>query len=277
MESGSSSVENRKSKSLTFIVIGIIVAIVGYFLWVDFGQEGQNETDTAMMKEDMSPAPAITSSISQYANSDYRKRLYDVNKEFAAGKPFPAFMGAINDNDLVDMKCTDYLVDEVYGPANPNFYLDSEDGGIVSNEMRINLVRSANIPADRISGVQFCLTDDNRIIWSYNLGYATGDGSVVFMSGSVDGQSSEIGSVSIPSGNNYQYFACAEPLMLTRDGKLYYECFAQSGGIINSSGVDSIYEIDLNNKIIKNIYSCISEPTDMNQRNSPKIVTCTES
>ena len=161
------------------------------------------------------------------------------------------------------MRCTKHYSDNIYGPADPEFFLtgkyDNKPQDVITDQQKKELIQTIKLGNSHLSGVQFCTTEDNRIIWNYETGYGTSNFVSNLNVQTSDGNNSLVTKISTDGSF---WFSCNKALMLTKSGILYYQCGGGNNNVVNPSFSESIYTIDSNSKTNRVIYNCTSIPKD---------------
>ncbi len=167
----------------------------------------------------------------------------------------------INNNELVGMVCTQHYSDNVYGPADPEFFLtgkyDNKPQNVITDQQKKALIQKIELGNSHLSGAQFCRTEDDKIIWNYETGYGMPNFISYLNVRPSDGRNTPV--TKIPTDSNF-WFSCNKPLMLTKSGILYYQCGGGNNNVVNPSFSESIYIVDINNRTGRVIYNCTSIP-----------------
>lgn len=170
------------------------------------------------------------------------KRQLDVTKNFFDKYNYPDEVKNIPDDQLVGMRCSYNVYEEKGKGFTLIDYGQRRDKGKRSKESfyqvlrnKLTLYKSYTEPLD----INFCLTEDGRKFIAY------GHANFAMLINS-DTAIEDIVRVNMP------FMSCGYPIELTKDGIIYYAC---QGG--DTRGHADLLKINLNNKMVKNIFSCV--------------------
>lgn len=187
----------------------------------------------------------------QEGKAAYSKRQFDVNKNFFNTESYPNELIAIENKDLVGMKCSPEYVRQVGGEytlgTNPESKLEDVSLlGIITN-------LNKTIVNNYIAVFTMCDTENGMRIIEYETWSGGGGlGNTAYFGIVKDAR--DIEEITSIKNDGIPYFTCNRPLELTTSNILYYGCGGGDGG----SGSASIYKIDLNNKTSTRIIKCDS-------------------
>lgn len=203
-----------------------------------------------------SPTPVLPTS-EPLSIKSFTKRHFDVTEKFFSTQSFPSTLLNMNENELISMRCTQWF--ENVSPSEDqthfSYYNESLEKSVrLTDAQLLNLIQPANktLPSGSgtISSIRGCETENGTYIVIYSLtrGGGGAGSDTYFAFANSDNSLQKI--TTIPSENG-AYFACHQPLQLTKTNLLYYRC---SGG---EGTMASIYEVDLNKNTNKLFYQCI--------------------
>lgn len=253
--------------SLLFLII--VIFTLGYKLGTM-----QTSFPQQTLKPSMQPKPTLKT-------IKYDKFLYKFNNngQFLQQPALKSLLD-LKENELMGLICTNQYQSNVYGPYDASFYLtfDNQDEEIVSEKQKkafyydgvISAASSLTNP--QISGIQYCRIDDNRHIVEYQTTWQTkNSGKVFFTLYDTQGAPSKPIEISNPG---MTYFGCGEPLLLTKEQKLYYLCSGAENLQVtgNSAQYRLVYEVDFQSGKSKLLETCTVEYDDT--AFPPKILDC---
>ncbi len=255
------------------VVITAIVLMAGVALLLTRESKQKDSTQNSGFQSTANPQTTPTNTPDQR----FPKRQFDtqtkINDVEFKNETYPHTLQNINDNELVGMACTQHYSDNVYGPADPEFFLtgkyDNKPQNVITDQQKKVLTQTIKLGDSHLSGVQFCTTEDNRTIWNYETGYGTSNFISYLNIQTSNGNNTLV--TKIPTDSSF-WFSCNKPLMLTKAGILYYQCGGGNNNVVNPSFSESIYTVDLNNKINKVIYNCTSIPKS--DKTQDRIISC---
>jgi len=198
------------------------------------------------------PLPLLTD-----ANLGFQARQFDPAKPFFGTTPYPAELTALQETDLVPMRCSREYFD---WSGVDHQYMDpttAEPHKITDNLLQAYLktVQGLN-PEGVITSISYCEIENGRPIVVYRVGPCGGGcaGLPHFAYGKADG-SLELVAV-IPTSGNGAYLGC-NPLQFTGKSILYVACVGEGKGVIRkidllTQSVSVVLECETS----ENGYSC---------------------
>lgn len=264
--------DRSNQKGLAPIVIILLITLLGggYFIYQSQGKiTTPSSQPTPQPFEPSSSAPVSISPASPYNPEEYtvwtyglplssegfKKRQFDINKKFFKSKNYPDEVINISEENLVGMKCTPRIFKSV-GPSAIAELTEEK------KEKLLALIKEADKTIDKLDRfgnpaeiyeVTYCQTEDGRQILRYKISSGGGGGGGADYIGLVNPDNT-IKRVAKIADNHFAYFGCYNPLQLTKDNILYYNCWGGDG----PSGVASIYKISLNDSSVKRLIDCKS-------------------
>lgn len=255
---------------LIIIVLSLVVGIV-YLLTKESTPKKQNQNFETQPTINTQVTP-ISSSNQQFPKKQFNTESKINDIEFK-NEIYPPTLQNINENELVGMACTQHYSDNVHGPADPEFFLtgkyNNEPQDSITDQQKRELMQTISLGSSHLSGAQFCKTEDNRIIWNYETGYGTSSFVSYLNVQTSDGNNSLV--TKIPTDGSF-WFSCNKPLMLTKSGILYYQCWGGNNKVVNPSFSESIYTVSFSNKTNKAVYNCTSVPKS--DKSQDRTISC---
>lgn len=256
-----------REKGLAPIVIILTIAavVIGYVVYSAENKISKIQKEYAQMSNTPSPAPQpplSIQSLDEILNSkSFTKRQFDVSRKLQHGEPlfqsldYPQELVSINENDLVGMRCTPGLTC-VSPYESCSYYPEglerSKPPFTTADQKLLTLVKNANNIIDKkgslpIEEIQLCEAENNQQILRYqdpNRGGGGGGTDHISLVNLDNGSVKKVVTIDEPGA----YFGCNQPIQLTKDNVLYYQCY--------SEGKASIYSISLNNYTKTRILYC---------------------
>jgi len=202
-----------------------------------------------------SPSPTLVLPTSEpLSTKPFVKRQFNMTEKFFSTQSFPSTLLSKNDNELTSSRCTERY--ENWSPSQNqlqfSYYNETSKKNIQLTDTRLLTFITAankNVSSGIISSIQFCETENGKyiVIYSQTHGGGGAGSDTYFAYANPDNTLQKI--TTIPSEQG-AYFACFQPLQLTKTNVFYYQC---SGGEGNMA---SIYEVDLTNNSHKLFYQC---------------------
>lgn len=228
-----------------------------------------------------------TSNKQLHIQSIYKKKLFSPNDDFYYHYKYPNFVQKLKEKDLIGLQCspkyelnyTDIYREKVldyknYKPKNlkdPQLleFLKKENTRI-QKSWKMATYSANTVMADAgtekpISEITKCTTERGQIIIEYDVFNGGGGGNNTAYFGYLQDDLSLKPIISIVN-DGVEYFSCIQPLALTTDNKLFYEC----GGGYGSS----IYSINLNTGEKQLKYKCNQDPGIFHTPLQDNIWTC---
>lgn len=252
--------------------LGILIAILlatslagGIYLYAF--RDSQTSSTTEPLNEDQTEMPSASASaeiqtvdsqsLDPYFKADFAQRMYGKDDKLLKNQAFPKEMTSIKDEDLVALRCTprysetfDY---EKASPDGPFLVYDNE----ISETVKINELikgyreRLRDSFKKQVDAFIICDTNQGRRLVEYeNWGSDTGTTVKRIAEISSPTEIASLAEVTIP----FPYFACFEPLMLTKQDIFYFSCPIEENGF----SFNSVYRVNLKNKENRKLIECSS-------------------
>lgn len=195
----------------------------------------------------------------------FKKRNFNLSDSLNGNK-YPEEIINIPETDLVDISCRYYQSFQLANGAIGYEYFDeiskkSRPLSKVETDLKIYniLEKKDNEVFSKSPLLIFCDTKDKRTIVEYSTVVTTAGGganpsdmNIALFSNNVLSKS-----VKIPY-ENFGYYACRQPLELTKNNQFYIACGGGEGGCART--IQTIYKIDLNNFVSQRLRRCTSLP-----------------
>lgn len=235
------------------LVVLTVLGVVGgiYYFAMPVNKPSLNPPPQVTSQQTSSPTNSQKPSGSPTVDG-FKKKQFTAKVKFADQEGYPAELLNFNEDDLIGMKCTPKYSDNVYGPGDPEFYLDGKYGvepqDVLTDQQKKELISKVNVDNTHLSDAQFCRTEDNRLVWTYGTDYFSPK-QIIYFELSISNNTTT--NVTKILGTEYAWFSCGKPLMLTKAGVLYYQCQGGGTNVQNPLVEQIIYSIDLNNKTFR--------------------------
>lgn len=220
-------------------------------------------TQTSNFSASVSPSP-LPSLFSKLI-----KRFYSSQEKISNKIKYPEEMVQTNDSDLYSLQCS--LV--YYADDDLGYYVYREDPRAEMVEMKdeelYNFGEKLYTDLSILAySYRICKVEDGRAILQYEKPRRNGsiNNTVGIVISNTDASLEKI--TEIPSDGG-PYFSCTQTLQLTKSEILWLECGVGDGGY----GSESVYKVDLKNKISTRVVKC-DYNSSLNTNNGEPEINC---